>query len=88
LRAAGFEVIREEGFGWIPFRKYSRSPLVEPAVRVERTLGLTRLARFSPMVVFIARKAGGHEVGGEHVNEERVQASPCEPSWNARPSLN
>lgn len=63
LRAAGFEVIREEGFGWIPFRKYSRSPLVGPAVRLERALGLTRLARFGPMVVFIARKQGA--AGGE-----------------------
>jgi SAM-dependent methyltransferase len=56
LRASGFEVTHEDGFDWIPFRKYSRSPLVGPAVRLERTLGLTRLARFSPMVVFIARK--------------------------------
>jgi SAM-dependent methyltransferase len=56
LRASGFELIREDGFGWIPFRKYSQSPLIGPAVWLERTLGLTRLARFSPMVVFIARK--------------------------------
>lgn len=70
LRAAGFEVIREDGFGWIPFRKYSRSPLVAPAVRLERSLRLTRLARFSPMVVFIARKAAGQ---GGGVREERAR---------------
>lgn len=58
LRRTGFEVVAEEGFGWIPFRKYSRSPLIGLAVRLERVLRLTHLVRFSPMVVFIARKSG------------------------------
>ncbi len=89
LRSAGFEVMREQGFGWIPFRKYSRSPLVGPAVRLERTLGLTRLARFSPMVVFIARKAGGREreVGEARVSSAREQPPTCESPGSARTGL-
>ncbi|HEX6818321.1 MAG TPA: class I SAM-dependent methyltransferase [Ktedonobacterales bacterium] len=59
LLAAGVEMIDERGFGWIPFRKFNRSPLVTLSLDLERRLGLGRVARFGAMVVFVARKRAG-----------------------------
>jgi SAM-dependent methyltransferase len=55
-RANGFEFLCEEGICWFPFSRNSNSPLVRPAVWLERVLGLRRLISVSPWIVFIARK--------------------------------
>lgn len=56
LGKVGFTIVREEGFGWVPFRRFSRSRFITPAVRIERALGLHKLARFSPRIAFVAVK--------------------------------
>jgi SAM-dependent methyltransferase len=62
LRDRGFRIRHEEGYCWFPFRRASNSALVPYAVRVERGLGLGRLAAVSPWVAFVATKDGR---GGE-----------------------
>lgn len=57
LRAEGFEILEEEGFGWFPFSRGSDSRLIRPLVAVEHALGLGRIPNLSPWVAFIARKA-------------------------------
>lgn len=52
----GFEIIRETGFAWGPFKRDSDSPLVGLFAKLERALGLSKLVRFSPWVITIARK--------------------------------
>jgi SAM-dependent methyltransferase len=56
LYERGFTMLHEEGYGWSPFRRSSDSPLVPLVVGAERTLGLGRIVRFSPVIVFIARR--------------------------------
>lgn len=56
LLAQGFEMIHEEGLCWFPFPRQSNSPLIPACVELERALGLNRLIRFSPWVMFIAEK--------------------------------
>ena len=56
MRAAGFSFIYEEGFGWFPFRRQSNSRLIPAVTRLERLLGLRKIASFSPNIVFIVRK--------------------------------
>ena len=56
LLRCGFEVIHEEGCCWPPFARDSNSFLVPFFVRLERYLGLRRLTRLSPWVVFAAQK--------------------------------
>jgi hypothetical protein len=56
LCAQGFEVVHEEGLSWPPFSNASDSPLIAFAARLERLLGLWRLTRFSPHILFVARK--------------------------------
>lgn len=53
---SGFEFIHEEGYAWGPFSRESNNPLVTPFVWLERAMQLRRLVRFSPWVLFIARK--------------------------------
>lgn len=62
LRASGFSVVYQEGCCWVPFKRTSDSPFIQPAIRVERFLRLRKLVGFSPYVVFVARKesASGH----------------------------
>jgi hypothetical protein len=52
----GFTLVYEEGDGWPPFRRYSNSPLVQIATRIERYLGLRKLVSISSRIVFIAQK--------------------------------
>ena len=52
----GFAMIEEVGMCWFPFGRKSNSPLIPLAARLERVLGLTKLTRFSPLIVFIAKK--------------------------------
>ncbi|MEM6468003.1 MAG: methyltransferase domain-containing protein [Planctomycetota bacterium] len=52
----GFRMIREEGLCWMPFGRMSDSPLIPSAVRLEKALGLRRIARWSPWIVFVAQK--------------------------------
>jgi SAM-dependent methyltransferase len=56
LCQAGFSMVYQEGFCWFPFRRNSDSPLVPPATRMERLLGLNRFVLASPWVIFIAGK--------------------------------
>ncbi|MGI9057757.1 MAG: class I SAM-dependent methyltransferase [Ktedonobacteraceae bacterium] len=56
LCARGFTMVNEEGYGWPPFRRNSDSPIVPIATHIEHHLGLRKLARFSPLVIFIAQK--------------------------------
>ena len=58
LTGAGFRVIHEEGICWFPFNRYSDHPLVTLCTKAEKLLGLRKLARFSPWIVFLARKDG------------------------------
>ena len=60
-RRCGFRIHHEEGYCWFPFRRASNSALVPYAVRVERGLGLGKLASVSPWVAFVAKK----QVDGE-----------------------
>jgi len=52
----GFEMVYEEGLCWFPFTRNSNSPLIDPCVRLEATLGLRQLPSVSPWIVFLARK--------------------------------
>jgi SAM-dependent methyltransferase len=56
LLATGFELLHEESCCWGPFRRDSNSPFVPACARMERALGLHRVVKWSPWVVFIARK--------------------------------
>ncbi len=55
LRAAGFELLEEEGICWFPFTRQSDSPLIPAAVAVESALGLRKLPALSPWVLCAAR---------------------------------
>lgn len=56
LKELGFEFLRQEGLCWMPFGRMSNSPLIPVSVQIERWLGLRRLPRFSPWIVFVAKK--------------------------------
>jgi len=56
VRKQGFAMLRELGLCWMPFGRMSNSPLIPTAVRLEKILGLRNLPRFSPWIVFVARK--------------------------------
>jgi len=56
LTRRGFRMVYEEGCCWLPFRRQSNSGLIPVLTRVERALGLRKLARVSPWIVFIAQK--------------------------------
>jgi hypothetical protein len=58
LSDLGFHFLREEGCCWGPFSRESNSWLIPLAVWLEKVSGLRRLIRFSPWVVFVARKHG------------------------------
>ncbi len=57
IARAGFEIVHEEGIAWAPFTRQSNSRLIPVAARLERTLGLRRLASLSPWVLTLARRA-------------------------------
>jgi SAM-dependent methyltransferase len=52
----GFKMIYEEGICWFPFSRTSDSPLVPVFTKLEQYLGLRRLVKVSPWIVFIAQK--------------------------------
>lgn len=56
LRSMGWTFLSERGYSWLPFRRTSNNRLVPGAAWIEQGLGLHRLARLSPMIVFLARK--------------------------------
>jgi SAM-dependent methyltransferase len=56
LRAAGFQVVYEQGLCWGPARRSSNSFVVPLYVTLERLFRLNRLISWSPWIAFIARK--------------------------------
>lgn len=56
LKAHGFEVEAVKGYYWMPFSRFSNSPLVGLTALVERALQLNRHHRISPWVLIAARK--------------------------------
>jgi len=56
LLKGGFDVAREEGFGWMPFSRDSNSPFVPFFTNLERRLCLGGLTAVSPWVAVVARK--------------------------------
>lgn len=52
----GFTIVYEEGYCWPPFRRNSDSLFVPIATGIEHCLGLRKLIRFGPLVVFIAQR--------------------------------
>jgi SAM-dependent methyltransferase len=56
MRSKGFSFLFERGMCWFPFPRESNSPLVPVCTRIERSLGLQRIASLSPWVAFIAQK--------------------------------
>lgn len=56
LLRAGFTMLHEEAFGWGPFMRHSNSRFVPGFVKAEHTLGLDRLMKWGPWILFIARK--------------------------------
>ena len=57
IEDSGFSFLFERGYCWVPFSRDTVSPLVPPCVTLERILMLRYLVRWSPWVVFVARKA-------------------------------
>lgn len=54
--ARGFEMLHEESYAWAPFPRTSNSALIPFASAMERLFLLTRLVRFAPWILFVARK--------------------------------
>ena len=57
LLSGGYSLLYEEGYCWLPFSRASNSVFVPFFVRLEKYLGLRKLASVSPWVVFIAQKS-------------------------------
>ena len=57
LLDSGYSILYEEGYCWFPFRRASNSVLVPYFARLEKCLGLCKLPRISPWIVFIAQKS-------------------------------
>lgn len=55
LSLRGLRIVHAEGLCWFPFSRLSNSPLTPAVARIERTLGLTRLVRWSPWIVYVAK---------------------------------
>jgi SAM-dependent methyltransferase len=62
LRSAHIDVVKAEGLCWFPFSRMSNSPLIPACAKLEKALGLSRLTRFSPWVLFVARYAGAANI--------------------------
>jgi len=52
----GLHTEYERGFCWMPFSRSSNSPLVGPAVALEKALGLRRWTRYSPWIATVLRR--------------------------------
>ena len=57
LLSSGYSLLYEEGYCWLPFGRASNSIFVPFFVRLEKYLGLRKLASISPWIVFIAQKS-------------------------------
>lgn len=57
-----FSLIEETGFCWLPFGRDSNSQMIPLAAKIERLLHLGKLVRFSPWIIFSARKASGNSI--------------------------
>lgn len=55
-RKAGFEILYEFGFCWLPFSRHSNSSFIPFLLPLERYLGLYKITRFSPWIALIGRK--------------------------------
>jgi hypothetical protein len=53
---AGFMMLHEEAFCWGPFSRESNSRFVRGFAKVERAVGLDRITRWGPWILFVARK--------------------------------
>lgn len=58
IQTARFSFLSERGFCWSPFSRTSDSFLIPACLTLERILKLRDLIRWSPWVMFIARKSG------------------------------
>ena len=56
LERRELRLVYEEGLCWFPFSRQSNARLVPFCTRLERSLGLRRLAAVSPFVILIAQK--------------------------------
>jgi SAM-dependent methyltransferase len=56
LRENGFVLKDAVGYAWSPFTRTSDSRLVPLCIGLEQSLGLRRLIRFSPWIIFIVQK--------------------------------
>jgi SAM-dependent methyltransferase len=56
LRKSGFALLRQDGFAWAPFSRFSDSRLVPFSARIEARLALRRVAPLSPWVGVMAQK--------------------------------
>jgi SAM-dependent methyltransferase len=73
LEDLGFELLMTEGLGWGPFTRLSDSPLIPGVTWLERVAGLRRVARFSPLVVVVAKK-----IGNGQRRQPRAQHQPAQ----------
>ena len=55
-RRQGFAMLHEEAFSWGPCKRNGNSRFVPGVVKAERALGLDRVVRWGPWVLFVARK--------------------------------
>jgi SAM-dependent methyltransferase len=58
LQHAGFRIVQERGLCWFPLKRASNSRFVPVCELLENALGLNRMIRLSPWVVFVAERAG------------------------------
>lgn len=56
MRKHGFEMLLEVGLCWMPFGRMSNSSLIPVAVEIEKRIGLRRLPKWSPWIVFVAKR--------------------------------
>jgi len=56
IRRADLRIVHAEGLCWFPFHRMSNSRWIPRFTRLEQLVGLRTLVRFSPWVLFIARK--------------------------------
>lgn len=56
IEKLGFKIIYEKGFAWFPFSRRSNSILIPIAAKIEQVMGLTKILKFSPHVIFLAQK--------------------------------
>jgi len=53
---SGLQVVKKEGFNWLPFNRTSGNPLIPLLAKIEKLFGLRKICRFSPWVLIYAVK--------------------------------